>query len=102
MLQDKLVSCMKLNHGQNFYFQDDNCSVHKAKIVKDFKTEHNVNVLEWPAKSPDLNIVEDIWKMLSDIVYDRKYEGIGECYIGCPCIRTNEQDRCHFGFIQRY
>jgi len=46
MLQDKLVACMKLNYGQNFYFQEDNCSVHKAKIDKDFMTEHNVNVLE--------------------------------------------------------
>ena len=72
MLQDKLVACMKLNYGQNFYFQVDNCSVDKAKIVKDFMTKYNVNVLEWPAKSPDLNIVDDIWKMLSDIVYDRR------------------------------
>jgi len=79
MLQDKLAACMKLNYGQNFYFQEDNCSVHKAKIVKYFMTEHNVNVLQWPAKSPDLNIVEDIWKMLSDIEYNRRsFENIKE------------------------
>ena len=72
MLQDKLVPCMKLNYGDKFYFQKDNCSVHKAKKVKDFMVANNVNIWEWPGKSQDLNIVEDVWKIISDIVYDKR------------------------------
>ena len=29
-------------------------------------------MIEWPARSPDLNPVENLWKMISDIVYDGK------------------------------
>ena len=61
---------LKLNYGDDFFFQEDNSTVHKAKVVQDFTTNAKIKILQWPAKSPDLNIVEDIWKMLSNDIYD--------------------------------
>ena len=29
-----------------------------------------INILEWLANGPDLNIVEDIWQQLSNDIYD--------------------------------
>jgi len=29
-----------------------------------------INILEWSARSPDLNILKDVWKIISDQVYD--------------------------------
>lgn len=58
--------------GQNYYFQQDNCSIHVSK--KSIPRLKNLfpNILEWPSRSPDLNIMENVWKMISDHVYDKK------------------------------
>lgn len=29
--------------------------------TKDWLSERNVNILEWSARSPDLNIIENVW-----------------------------------------
>ena len=30
-----------------------------------------MTTLEWPARSPDLNLIETVWEMLAQLVYDR-------------------------------
>jgi len=72
MLSESAVPVIKLNYWQNWYLQEDNSPVHKSKKVKDFLEKSRISTLEWPAKSPDLNIVEDCWKTISDLVYDGK------------------------------
>ena len=61
---------MKINYGNTFYYQEDNARVHKSKKVHKFMQESGVQVIKYPARSPDLNIVEDIWKIISNAVYD--------------------------------
>ena len=61
---------------RNFTFQQDNARIHVSKHSMEWLHTHVPAILDWPARSPDLNPVENIWKMLSDIVYD------GPCYNG--------------------
>ena len=39
----------------------DNAKPHVARVVTDFLTQQNVNVLPWPAVSPDLSPIEHAW-----------------------------------------
>ena len=45
-------------------FQQDNASVHTAYIIRDFIREGNIKMLPCPVKSPDLNIIKNLWFML--------------------------------------
>ena len=53
----------------SYIFQQDNAPIRTSERVRDFYVEAEVRVLEWPARSPDLNIIGNVWSMLSSIVY---------------------------------
>ena len=46
-------------------FQQDNAPCHKAKSVTAWFKANQVNVLSWPARSPDLNPIENVWSWIN-------------------------------------
>lgn len=60
------------NLSMSEYFQQDNSPVHSAKIIKEFLIEKNINILSWPAISPDMNIIENVWAIMCHTVYCNK------------------------------
>ena len=46
-------------HGP-FILQKDNASSHNSSITKKFFEKNNIEYLDWPSKSPDLNPIENL------------------------------------------
>ncbi len=45
-------------------FQQDGAKVHKTKAVLEYFASKDIQILEFPPKSPDLNLIEGVWSQL--------------------------------------
>ena len=52
-------------------FQIDNACPHTARHTQNILRIHNVNVLQWPARSPDLSPIEHLWDHIGRQVRER-------------------------------
>ncbi|GFW84297.1 transposable element Tcb1 transposase [Trichonephila clavipes] len=47
-------------------FQQDNARPHVARIVQRFFVNHQIELFPWPAHSPDLLPIENIWSVVAE------------------------------------
>ena len=70
LLDEKALPRIRREMGIDFVLQQDNCSIHVSKLMKEWMAKVNMTTLEWPARSPDLNLIGNVWEMLAQLVYD--------------------------------
>ena len=103
ILQNLMIPSALRLVGPDFVFQQDNAPVHTALAVKSFLQNPqdygypfgNFTTLEWPAQSPDLSPIENLWEMMDLEVHSRPIHSIGDLF---DCIVTAwehfQQDVC--------
>ncbi len=67
-----LPSADKLYGDADFIFQQDLAPAHTAKGTKSWFNDHGVTVLDWPANSPDLNPIENLWGIVKRKMRDTR------------------------------
>ncbi len=67
-----LPAADKLYGDADFVFQQDLAPAHTAKGTKSWFNDHGVTVLDWPANSPDLNPIENLWGIVNRKMRDTR------------------------------
>ena len=69
ILEEKLLPCASKIAGRGWIFQQDNAAIHTSKHTNGWFNRKKMRMLGWPAKSPDLNPIENFWGIMARQVY---------------------------------
>ena len=61
-------------------FMQDNASYHKAKTVLSFLEEKGIVVIKWPLSSPNMNPIENVWKIIEEKAQNRNPQNIDDLW----------------------
>lgn len=60
ILEECLLPFAEGNHPNGWRFQQDNASFHVSQYTKNFSSDTDIDDLDWPSRSTDLNPIENL------------------------------------------
>ena len=58
--------------SEDFIFQQDNAPCHVSRKSMEWFSKENIKLLKWPANSPDLNPIENLWGLLKKAIHGKE------------------------------
>jgi hypothetical protein len=72
ILRERMLPFARATFMANFLYQDDNAPAHRGRRATDFPDEEEVERLPWPAFSPDMNPIENLWALMTHRLNERR------------------------------
>lgn len=69
ILSNYLLPFAAKEFNSGWAFRQDNATINKSKLIKKWFPEHSLAVMDWAARSPDLDPIENISGILVRCVY---------------------------------
>ena len=76
----------------------DNAKYHYSKVVREFASTSRINLVYLPAYSPELNLIERLWRVFKkNVIYNKYYEKFDSFKKSCLDFFGNQKN--YFGQI---
>ncbi|KAJ7335741.1 hypothetical protein JRQ81_013682 [Phrynocephalus forsythii] len=90
-----LLSADALYGEADFIFQQDLAPAHTAKSTKTYFNDHVITVLDWPANSPDLKPIENLWGISKRKMRDMRPNNAAELKVITDTSSSITPQQCH-------
>ena len=78
LIEPELLPYIKKNfdRSDSYYFVQDNAPYHKSVFSMNWFNKNKINVLDWPAVSPDFNVIENLCDILDKKLVNHRLNNV--------------------------